>query len=134
MSGPGIDEEGNLIGEPQDTYFVSTTQIYVSEEQTDAFFGLAGKVILQLSETPGLVGYALGGDDACLVNRTMGIWESEEAMYAFVASGAHAEAMPKTAHWTMTGDEVVALTSNWSTASWDEARARLEDVGYLEGY
>ncbi|NUP07933.1 MAG: hypothetical protein HOW73_17955 [Polyangiaceae bacterium] len=131
MSGPGFDAANGGLLEPfQDTYLISTTQIYTSQEQDGPFLSLAATVMQQLSETPGLVGYALGGDDVCGVNRTLAIWQSEEAMFTFVGSAAHAEAMTKTAevsltgrttHWTATAEEVQALT-------WDDAREHLADI------
>jgi quinol monooxygenase YgiN len=124
IHGPGYDaEQGGLIGETQESYVVHTTQIFVRPEGEEEFFDLVSKIITQLAETPGLVGYAFGNDETCGDNRTLGVWESEEAIYAFVGSGAHAEAMPRasdlsytgrTTHWTATADEVNAL--DWQVA------------------
>jgi heme-degrading monooxygenase HmoA len=136
LSGPGYDPMTGFVGTPQAKYIVHTTQIYVRPEQENAFFQAAGKVIAQLSQTDGLVAYALAGDDGCGVQRTMGVWESEEALYAFVGSGAHVEAMQKTGelsftgrttNWEATSDEVLALT-------WDVARGKLAEVAAVDGY
>lgn len=131
LSGVGFDPaQGGLINPKQTTYVVSTTQIYISKEQAGAFYENVGAVVAQLTETPGLVALGLATDDTCGVNRTLGVWESEEAMYTFAASGAHAVAMENTptisltgkvTHWTATVDEVNAL-------DWDVARAKIAEV------
>lgn len=135
LSGPGYDPMTGFVGTPQSSYVVHATQIYLRPEHYDEFYGLAGKVVAQLASTEGLVAFTIGSDDACGVARTMGVWSSEEALYAFVGSGAHAEAMAKTSaltftgrttHWDATPEDVEALT-------WDVARAKLEDVDPL-GY
>jgi heme-degrading monooxygenase HmoA len=136
LSGPGYDPETGFVGTPQATYVIHTTQIYTRPEQESEFMSTAGKVIAQLGSTEGLVAFTLGGDDGCGVSRTMGVWTSEEALYAFVQSGAHLEAMSKTGqlsytgkttHWDATPEEVEALT-------WDVARAKLEDIDPITGY
>lgn len=131
LSGPGLDPEtGELVGAPQASYVAHATQIYPKADKEKDFFGLVGPVLQQLEETPGLVAYALGSDEGCGVQRTMGIWESEEAMFAFVTSGAHATAMGstltvsitgKTTSWTVSADEVAAL-------DWDVARGKLDAI------
>jgi heme-degrading monooxygenase HmoA len=136
LSGPGYDPETGFVGEPQETYFAATTQIYVAADAQEAFISANGPVIQQIAETPGLVAWTVGGDADCLVNRTMTIWESEEAMYAFVTSGAHAEVMGqitelsltgKTTHWVTTPEEIEAQT-------WDTVRAKLEEEDPSELY
>lgn len=136
LSGPGYDPETGFVGEPQAKYFAATTQIYVAEDKQDAFIAANGPVIQQIGETPGLVAWSVGGDPSCQVNRTMTIWESEEAMYSFVTSGAHAEVMGqltelsltgKTTHWETTPEEIEAQT-------WDTVRAKLEGEDPSELY
>jgi heme-degrading monooxygenase HmoA len=136
LSGPGYDPTNGFVGTPQASYVVHATQIYYRPEGETEFFQLAGKVAAQLAQTEGLVAFSLGTDDTCGVARTMGVWASEEALYAFVGSGAHAEAMAKTSditfsgrttHWDATPEEVEALT-------WDVARDKLEDIEPLDFY
>ncbi|MBL8740369.1 MAG: antibiotic biosynthesis monooxygenase [Myxococcales bacterium] len=136
LSGPGYDAETGFVGEPQATYIASTTQIYVAPEKQKAFLDASIDVIGQLADTPGLVAFSVGGDTECQVNRTMSIWESEDAMYAFVTSGAHAVAMGqltelsltgKTTHWTTTPEEIEAQT-------WDTVRAKLAEEDPSELY
>jgi len=130
LSGPGYDAATGFVGTPKSSYVVHTTQIYIRPEKQGEFFQTAGKVAAQLGTTAGLVAFTVGTDSDCGVARTLGVWESEEAMYAFVGSGAHAEAMAKTAslsfsgrttHWDATPEEVQALT-------WDDARGKLAEA------
>jgi heme-degrading monooxygenase HmoA len=131
VTGPGFDPaQGGIIGEPQDTYVVHATQIYPIPGKETEFLAVAGPVIAQLNETEGLLAFGLGRDNGCGVSRTMGIWESEEAMYAFVGSGAHAVAMTqsydvgltgKTTHWEVTAEEL-------DTLDWDTGRAKLDEI------
>lgn len=125
-----LAQGGFLVDPAQTSYVVHTTQIYVSAEQQGDFLAVFGDVAVQLADTEGLVAWAVSGDEACGVNRTLGVWESEQAMYAFVGSGAHATAMGlttelsltgKVTHWEATADEVEAL-------DWDVARAKLAEV------
>ena len=135
LSGPGYDEETGFVGQPRESYVLHATQIYVRPEQEQTFLQVSGAVIGQLGTTPGLVAFSVGSDDGCGVARTIGVWESEEALYAFVGSGAHAEAMAQTAalsftgrttHWDATAEEVLSYDG-------DVARAKLADVEPL-GY
>ena len=131
LSGSGFDPaQGGLTGTPRASYIVHTTQIFVRPEQQERFFELIGPVVLQLAETPGLIGYSLASDPKCGDSRTMGVWESEDAIYAFVGSGAHAEAMPhavdisftgRTTHWSATAEEVNAL-------DWPAVDAKLREL------
>lgn len=136
LSGPGYDAETGFVGTPQSSYVVHTTQIYIRPDKQGEFFLAAGKVANQLATTEGLVAFAVGTDDGCGVARTMGVWTSEEALYAFVGSGAHADAMAKTAdlsftgrttHWDATPEDVQSLT-------WDVARAKLDAVDHQFDY
>lgn len=125
-----VDQGGFLVEPTQQTFVAHATQIYVRPEQSDRFFELTGPMFATLPTFPGNVAYTVGGDDSCLVSRTMGLWESEEALYAFVGSPEHAAAMAetttlsytgRTTHWTVTKEEAEALT-------WDVARAKLAEI------
>ena len=130
LSGPGYDPMTGFTGTPKATYVVSATQIYVRPEEQNEFFSQVGKVVGQLAETPGLVAYALGSDATCGDSRTIAVWESEDALYEFVGSGAHVAAMQlapdlsftgRTTHWDATSEEIGALT-------WDKAHEKLAEI------
>jgi len=102
--GPGWDSATNtLLGEPQETYIVHSTQALVEAEHFELFNDLSDAVIGQLMQTPGLVAIGFADEPNCGFVRTMGIWESEAAMIAFVGSGAHAEAMAQSANLELAG-------------------------------
>ena len=132
LAEPSFDAEqsGFLVEPTQSTYLVHTTQIYVPSDKDGEFLKLFGDIAAQLDGLDGVVAWSAGSDDACGVYRTLGIWESEEAMYAFVGSGAHAVAMSRTTevslsgrvtHWEATVEELEQL-------DYDVARAKLESV------
>jgi hypothetical protein len=94
LAGPGLDPEtGAIVGSPQASYVLHTTQAVLDPELTDAFNAAAGEVLVQAQAAEGLVALSLAMDQECGYARTLGIWESEEAMLTFVATGAHAQAM-----------------------------------------
>lgn len=131
LASPAFDpDSGGLVGETQDSYVVHTTELYVRPDKMERFGELVEAIFAQLGETEGLVAFSLAGGETCGAQRTLAIWASEEAMYKFVASGAHATAMASTqdisytgrvTHWTATADEVNALT-------WETAMARIAEV------
>jgi len=52
-----------------------------------------GAIEAQLESQPGLLALRLSSSIECGSGRTLAIWQSEDAMYAFVTSPAHFEAM-----------------------------------------
>lgn len=130
LGGPGFDPETGIIGEPQETYLVATTQIYRKPEKAGEFMAAAGPVLSTLNESEGMVAFGIGSSAACGCARTLSVWKSEEAMLSFVASDAHAAAMlqvndlaytGRTTHWEVTAEELMEL-------DWDVARAKVEDI------
>ncbi len=131
LAGPGFDGEGGGIQGPlADSYVLHTTQIYLRPEGAATFFDMTVAILDDAVANPGLIAFSVGTDDVCGVARTMGIWASEEAMYAFVTRKPHLDAMAVTTeltftgrvtHWTATADEANAYT-------WDVARAKISDV------
>lgn len=130
LTGPGIDPmTGTLLEPMQDTYVLHTTQILVKPEELDAFLQLSGGVIEQLLQTEGLVGFALAQEPNCGFSRTMGVWESEQAMLAFVGSGAHAQAMVRTTEVSITGRTTAwTATAAEMPLTWEQALAAIADV------
>ncbi len=131
LVGPGFDPaRGGVLGELQPTYVVHTTQLFVDPERIAEFQAVADPVSAQLDATEGLLAYSYAGDEGCGEASTLAIWASEAAMYKFVGTGAHAEAMGqadevglagRVIHWTVTGAEVNAI-------DWEAARAKIREV------
>lgn len=131
LVGPGFDPaKGGVLGEPQPTYVVHATQLFLRPDRLAEFQAIADPVSAQLDQTEGLLAYSYAGDTGCYEAATLGIWASEAALYKFVGSGAHAAAMGQASdvgftgrltHWTVTADELAAI-------DWPAARARLARV------
>ena len=129
FAGPGYDPALGLTAPPQSSYVAHTTQVMVRPGAEGDFDAAVGQVLAQLAETEGLVGYSLALEPTCGFARTLGVWESEQAMYAFVGTGAHAAAMSQTAvlsrtgrttHWEITAEEI--------PLAWDLALAQIDGV------
>jgi heme-degrading monooxygenase HmoA len=131
LVGPGFDPaKGGVLGELQPTYVVHATQLFLRPDRLAEFQAIADPVSAQLDKTEGLLAYSYAGDNGCHEAATLGIWESEAALYKFVGSGAHAAAMGQASevgytgrltHWTVTAEELAAI-------DWPAARARLNDI------
>lgn len=130
MFGPGFDPKtGEFIGPDQDTYIVHTTQILVRPEEMEEFDRLNEAIGTELMQTAGLLGISFAQEPNCGFLRTMGVWESEEAMFAFVTSAAHTEAMGKATLVSVTG-----RTTRWEVqadqmpATWEMALEAIDAV------
>lgn len=131
LVGPGFDPaQGGVLGELQPTYVVHTTQLFLDPERIAEFQAIADPVSVQLDQTEGLLAYSYAGDEGCGEASTLAIWASDAAMYRFVGSGAHAEAMGRAndvglagrvMHWTVTGTEANAI-------DWEVARAKIREA------
>ena len=120
-------DKGGLVDSLQTEYVVAATRAVVKPERDEDFMSLGLNVVAQVASQSGMIAYATG-EGSCGDRFTLSIWENEEAMYAFVTSGAHASAMAQSAelvhegsttHWTASEAEVNAL-------SWDDAQQHLE--------
>lgn len=130
LMGPGIDPmTGTLLPPMQETYLLHTTQIMVKPEKLEEFLALNVPIFEQLQATEGLLGFSLATEPNCGFSRTMGVWTSEQAMLAFVTSGAHLQAMAQTTEVSLTG-----RTTSWTVSAdempltWEMAFAAIADV------
>ncbi len=134
LNGPRYNATTGFKGTPQASYIVSTTALYVPADKADAFNKTFPPVLEQAEAAQGLVAFALGADTGCNIYRTLTVWDSQEDMMKFTASGAHAAAGPMVKSVSEAGkvammehpapDEVKALT-------WEVARAQLTMVDPL---
>lgn len=129
LAGPGWDPVSGPLDPKQATYVVHSTQILVKPDQVERFSQLLDPVMAQLQSSEGLVAYTAAQDMNCGWSRTLGIWRSEEAIYKFMASGAHLAAMSETTtisftgkvtHWTVPADQL--------PVTWADAEAQLAMV------
>ncbi len=108
---------------PDQGYLAMLTYIGLKKYRTIArFLGHSNRVEAQLSKTKGLIGYSLR---AKLMQRsfwTLSVWESEEALQAFVREGFHRGAMnvlapdtirPNFVRWKIKG---IACPPSWDEA------------------
>jgi hypothetical protein len=130
LAGPGIDPQtGAIVGKPAAKYVLHTTQAVLDPQTAADFLGLTTPVIDQVMQADGLVGVSLASDMNCGFARTLGIWESEEAMYEFVYAGAHAQAISVAPDLTLTGRFThFDIEPTDIDKAWDLAFAALEHV------
>lgn len=118
LSGPGVDPAtGELRPAPEgSSYTISST--YGIPRPGDAvmqrYVQMFGAIQAQLASQRGLVAIQLAQSPSCGSGRTLAVWESTEAMYEFVMSPAHLEAMNAV-------DELVE--PNYAVTHWETARA-----------
>jgi quinol monooxygenase YgiN len=135
LVGPGYDPEMGGLIDPQETYIVSSTMIYVRPEKQADFFEEVGKVTAELDQSEGMVAYSLALDTECGFSRTLSIYRSQEEMTAFAGSAPHAHAVVranelgvtgKVTHWELSGAEF--------PPTWDMAKEKLAEIDPFGNY
>lgn len=125
--GPAV-EDGALRLDPDATYRVSTTVLYLKPGQTafETFNQKVGAILGEMANMDGLMAWHLGSSATCGAQRTITVWRDADAMYRFVGSPAHVDAMGATRDlsddarvlsWESTGADVAL--------DWDSYRQRL---------
>ncbi len=129
FEGPGYSPSAGLTAEPADGehFVLAATHLELADGADDLFAERADGVQAVLdADPPGLVGYAVRKNFFTRDGYyTMSVWESEEAMYGFVATDAHVAAMSdvdrigggRVTHWNVTASEL--------PPQWDPTIARL---------
>jgi heme-degrading monooxygenase HmoA len=108
---------------------VATTslQLRTDEASLVAFQEVGGRVVESLFGSDGLLAAAIVTSDQCAVARTVTVWDSEEAMLAFVGSASHAEAIGRVGEMSRGGSVTTTfVTSPSSDLSWEEVAQRFE--------
>ncbi len=109
--------------------FVSLTRLRIRSIRFLPFFALhTWRSLRQIKRANGFQSGALLPDRSWTF-WTMTVWDSEESMRQFMASGAHKKAMPHLLEWC---DE--AAVAHWTqpeteVPSWIEAHRRMREVG-----
>ena len=92
--GPGADPEtGELLDDGETEFHVSVTYLALRPENIETFMGLIPGVNQALFSNPGLVAVQLADSQQCATARTLTVWTDEAAMYEFVGSQAHVDAI-----------------------------------------
>jgi heme-degrading monooxygenase HmoA len=135
FEGPGYVLGEGLVGEPRDSYIAATTDLILGDDPgaQAAFDTHVAAMKEAIIDQPGFVGMSLGTVIFGNSQRTLTVWESEEAMLAWVVSDTHIAAMEafaadgmadpasKVAQWTLTADEM--------PPTWAQAREHIEAEG-----
>lgn len=126
--GPGADPEtGELIDDGETEYHVSVTYLALRPENIEQFLGLIPNVNQALFSNPGLVAVQLADSQQCATARTLTVWTDEAAMYEFVGSQAHVDAIvafPDISRGQSTLASFGGVKA--SDITWDRALAELE--------
>jgi len=122
-AGPGVDPDTGEI--EAGSYRVATTYLALEPDKTDRVFELSGPVIETLSMSQGLVAVTTGQSESCAALRTFTVWRTEEDMFAFVASSAHATAMGETSELSRGTSNTISWDGDETTITWEEAASRL---------
>jgi heme-degrading monooxygenase HmoA len=97
LEGPGMEIGGELLVEPQDDaqWIAASTHLYVSGGEGMKLFSENMEAMQETldAKPEGLIAYSLGQELIGREYKTLTVWESEEAMYSFVMSPAHLQAM-----------------------------------------
>lgn len=121
--GPGVDPETGAL--PPGNYLISTTYLALKPEMTQRAMELGGPIMQSLFTMKGLVGVATLQSSSCMSLRTLSVWESEEDMFAFVVSPAHASAMGHAASLSRGSSNAISWEGSEAQATWEEAARRL---------
>ncbi|WNG32215.1 hypothetical protein F0U61_00280 [Archangium violaceum] len=124
LQGPGVDAQGKLA---PGTYIMSSTYLRMghSQEAQAEFQQLMGPIDQTLQQQQGLVAVQFAQSTRCNVKRTFTIWKDEEAMYQFVGSPAHAQAIARVSLVSRGGSAVTSWQDDERGATWEKALQQL---------
>jgi heme-degrading monooxygenase HmoA len=130
FSGPGVDPATSTLALAPGSYVVSAT--YGAPNATAQASGRWGELFAgidaQLKSQPGLLAVQLSSSTSCGSGRTLAVWRDTDAMYDFVASPAHLEAMRAAGQVLKPGFAVTHwTTSELAQISNEEGARRLGD-------
>jgi quinol monooxygenase YgiN len=130
--GPGVDEASGAL--KPGSYVLSSTYLRMkTEPQTQGRVQqVSDPIITDFQSRPGLVAFAFASSDSCTVARTFTVWESEEAMYAFVSSDAHRAAAGTLSEVSRGRSAVTHWSGTEADATWPKALAELGKGGALD--
>lgn len=122
-TGPGVDPSTGQLA--PGSYHIATTYLALRPGKEALAGELAGPIVQSMFETSGLVAVTTARSSSCAALRTLTVWETEEAMFAFVASPAHVRAMAQTTEVSRGTSNTIAWSGTGESATWAEAEKRL---------
>lgn len=133
FAGPGF-KDGKVTSAAAGPFIASTTILLVKDDSvsTDTFNKHMTILQEKLKTQPGLIGLSLAFTPLSNKDwRTLAVWESEDAMFAWVASDEHAAAMSDMADKAESGSQVASweIKKEEVPPTWDDAKAHLEKDG-----
>lgn len=123
LAGPGVDPDTGMLT-PGD-YLVATTYLALQPGKVDTVVELSGPVIESSFTLPGFVAMTIAGSEACNTLRTLTVWESEQAMFAFVASPSHTRAMAQTGNISRGTSNTITWEGDADSVTWQKAAREL---------
>jgi heme-degrading monooxygenase HmoA len=137
FEGPGFSlDTGLLAAVPESGTFVLSGTVLVIGDGSDSkerFDKHVAAISAALPTAPGLVGFSLRtnllGDPT---NRTMTVWESEDALWNFILSESHLAAMEDVGQIAAAGTKVVSypIRADELPPRWDDVIARTDRDGF----
>lgn len=129
--GPELGADGLPTRDESESFVAHATEVLLrpTMEAGVEFQERVEAIAAQALGTPGFLGFRTRIDASCGIARTMGIWSSEESMMGFVYSGAHLEAIARTAVLSMGGRTThFGITRSDLPLEWNTAMERLADA------
>ena len=111
--------------EPASEILALVTCIHFNDANgLDRFAVLVGEVIIQLTDTHGLVGWSMA-DSTDNTFLTLSAWESDQALREFVSARPHSQAMRELRRYSEVTTHSFATTASSIPLSWTDAVERL---------
>jgi heme-degrading monooxygenase HmoA len=123
LVGPGVDQDTGVLAEG--SYFIAATYLAMEPGVLDRVMELSGPTINTLVASEGFVAMSTARSESCLSLRTLTVWESEEAMFEFVASPAHSAAMSEMSELSRGSSSTLSWQGSAADASWEVALEKL---------
>lgn len=135
-TGPGASTPGELDPLDSDEYVLHATWLVARPGMEQEVIARSIDIIAAVRDIPGFVAASASRSERCGYLRTIGIWESDAAMFQLLTSSAHIEAVLRATTLSSTGK-----TTRWTGAAadaraldWDVSRARLDEVPVSPAY
>ncbi len=135
-TGPGASTAGELDPLNSNEYVLHATWLVARPGMEQEVIARSVDIVGAIRDIPGFVAASASRSERCGYLRTIGIWESDAAMYQLLTKSEHMEAVRettrlsstgKTTHWTGTAADARAL-------DWEVSRAQLDAIPVSPAY